>query len=117
MAATCSSPTTSISPQGRCWPSIARKTGARNASPSASKDLKISSIYLHRDEQIEATLLINMLALLTYSIPERQTSLTPEQKQLMRMMSLMVPTPVTRITTWTRVEGPSSVPLLLSSPL
>jgi len=35
-------------------------------------DLKVSPIYLHKDERIEAMLLINMLALLAYSLLERQ---------------------------------------------
>jgi transposase len=35
-------------------------------------DLKVSPVYLHKDERIEAMLLVNMLALLAYSVLERQ---------------------------------------------
>lgn len=38
----------------------------------SKSDLKVSPIYLHKDKRIEAMLLINMLALLTYSLLERQ---------------------------------------------
>jgi transposase len=38
----------------------------------SKSDLKVSPIYLHKDERIEGMLLINMLALLTYSLLERQ---------------------------------------------
>lgn len=115
--------------------------------------LKVSPVHLHKDERIETMLLVNMLALLTYSLLERQmcrhglplttrrlieqletlcviethcwdgsvslrpTSLTSEQGQLMRLMRLMRPTPVTRIADWTRIESPSLVPLLLPSAL
>jgi hypothetical protein len=38
----------------------------------SKSDLKVSPIYLHKDARIEGMLLINMLALLTYSLLERQ---------------------------------------------
>jgi transposase len=38
----------------------------------SKSDLKVSPIYLHKDSHIEGMLLINMLALLTYSLLERQ---------------------------------------------
>ena len=38
----------------------------------SKSDLKVSPIYLHKDERIEGMLLINMLALLAYSLLERQ---------------------------------------------
>jgi transposase len=36
-------------------------------------DLKVSPIYLHKDERITTMMLVNMLALLTYRLIERQT--------------------------------------------
>lgn len=38
----------------------------------SKSDLKVSPIYLHKDERIEAALLLNMLALLVYSLLEHQ---------------------------------------------
>ena len=38
----------------------------------SKSDLKVSPIYLHKDERIEAMLLLNMLALLVYSLLEHQ---------------------------------------------
>jgi transposase len=49
-----------------------QKDGVEKRFTVCKQDLKISPIYLHKDERIEAMLLINMLALLTYSILERQ---------------------------------------------
>ena len=49
-----------------------QKDGVEKRFQVAKKDLKVSPVYLHKDERIEAMLLINMLALLTYSLLERQ---------------------------------------------
>ena len=38
----------------------------------SKQDLKVSPIYLHQDQRIAAMLLLNMLALLAYSLLERQ---------------------------------------------
>ena len=38
----------------------------------SKSELKVAPIYLHKDKRIEAMLLINMLALLAYSLLERQ---------------------------------------------
>ena len=38
----------------------------------SKSELQVSPIYLHKDERIEAMLFINMLALLTYTVLERQ---------------------------------------------
>jgi transposase len=48
------------------------KDGVEKRFTVCKQDLKISPIYLHQDQRIEAMLLLNMLALLTYSILERQ---------------------------------------------
>jgi len=48
------------------------KDGVEKRFKVSKSDLKISPIYLHKDERIEGMLLINMLALLAYSLVERQ---------------------------------------------
>lgn len=50
-----------------------QKDGVEKRIQVSKGDLKVSPIYLHKDERIEAMLLINMLALLAYSLLERQT--------------------------------------------
>jgi transposase len=49
-----------------------QKDGAEKRIRVSKHDLKVSPIYLHKDERIEAMLLVNMLALLAYSLLERQ---------------------------------------------
>jgi transposase len=49
-----------------------QKDGVEKRIQVSKSDLKVSPIYLHKDERIEAMLLINMLALLAYSLLERQ---------------------------------------------
>jgi len=49
-----------------------QKDGVEKRFTVSKSDLKVSPIYLHKDQRIEAMLLINMLALLTYSLLERQ---------------------------------------------
>jgi transposase len=49
-----------------------QKDGVEKRIQVAKRDLKVSPVYLHKDERIEAMLLINMLALLAYSLLERQ---------------------------------------------
>jgi len=48
------------------------KDGVEKRFKISKSDLKVSPIYLHQDERIEGMLLINMLALLAYSLLERQ---------------------------------------------
>jgi transposase len=48
------------------------KDGVEKRFRVSKSDLQVSPIYLHKDNRIEAMLLINMLALLTYSLLERQ---------------------------------------------
>jgi hypothetical protein len=48
------------------------KDGGEKRFLISKQDLKVSPIYLHKDERIAAMLLINMLALLAYSLLERQ---------------------------------------------
>jgi transposase len=49
-----------------------QKDGVEKRIQVCKGELKVSPIYLHKDERIEAMLLINMLALLGYSLLERQ---------------------------------------------
>jgi transposase len=49
-----------------------QKDGVEKRICVTKNDLNVSPVYLHKDERIEAMLLINMLALLAYSTLERQ---------------------------------------------
>jgi transposase len=49
-----------------------QKDGVEKRFQVSKQDLKVSPVYLHKDKRIEAMLLINMLALLAYSLLERQ---------------------------------------------
>jgi transposase len=49
-----------------------RKDDVEKCARVAKSQLQVSPIYVHKDERIEAMLLINMLALLAYSMLERQ---------------------------------------------
>ncbi len=61
----------SLSPQ-RMLALYRQKDGVEKRFTVSKSDLKVSPVYLHKDERIEAMLLINMLALLVYSLLERQ---------------------------------------------
>jgi len=61
----------SLSPQ-RMLALYRQKDGVEKRFTVSKSDLPVSPIYLHKDERIEAMLLINMLALLAYSLLERQ---------------------------------------------
>jgi hypothetical protein len=61
----------SLSPQ-RMLALYRQKDGLEKRFTVSKSDLKVPPIYLHKDERIEAMLLINMLALLVYSLLERQ---------------------------------------------
>lgn len=52
-----------------------QKDGVERRFKVTKSELKVSPIYLHKDNRIEAMLLINMLALLAYSLLERQARL------------------------------------------
>jgi transposase len=49
-----------------------QKDGVEKDFTVCKHDLQVSPIYLHQDQRIQAMLLLNMLALLTYTILERQ---------------------------------------------
>ena len=50
-----------------------QKDGVEKRIRVCKSDLRVSPVYLHKDERIKAMLLINMLALVAYSVLERQT--------------------------------------------
>jgi transposase len=52
------------------------KDGVEKCFRVSKQDLKVSPLYLHKDERIQGMLLINMLALLTYRLLERQARRT-----------------------------------------
>lgn len=60
-----------LSPQ-RMFDLYRQKDGVEKRFKVSKSDLKVSPIYLHKDKRIEGMLLINMLALLAYSLLERQ---------------------------------------------
>jgi transposase len=61
----------SLSPQ-RMLALYRQKDGVEKRFKVSKSDLKVSPVYLHKDPRIQAMLLINMLALLVYSLLERQ---------------------------------------------
>jgi transposase len=61
----------SLSPQ-RMFDLYRQKDEVEKRFHVSKSDLRVSPIYLHKDAHIEGMLLINMLALLTYSLLERQ---------------------------------------------
>jgi hypothetical protein len=61
----------SLSPQ-QMFTRYLEKDGVEKRIRVSKHDLKVSPVYLHKDERIEAMLLVNMLALLAYSVLERQ---------------------------------------------
>ena len=61
----------SLSPQ-RMFDLYHQKDGVEKRIQVSKHDLKVSPLYLHKDRRIEAMLLVNMLALLAYSLLERQ---------------------------------------------
>jgi transposase len=61
----------SLSPQ-RMLALYRQKDGVEKRFKVSKSELEVSPIYVHKDERIQALLLINMLALLIYSLLERQ---------------------------------------------
>jgi hypothetical protein len=61
----------SLTPQAM-FQRYGQKDGVEKAFTVCKHDLRVSPIYLHKDHRIEAMLLLHMLALLTYTVLERQ---------------------------------------------
>jgi transposase len=78
----------SLSPQ-RMFDLYRQKDGVEKGFRISKSDLKVSPIYLHKDERIEGMLLINMLALLTYSLLERQARQTGWQITTRRIIETL----------------------------
>jgi len=66
----------------------------------SKSDLKVSPIYLHQDARIEGMLLINMLALLTYSLLERQVRQSGLQMTTRRIIEKLETLDVVETVCW-----------------
>jgi len=64
-----------------------QKDGVEKRILVCKQDLKVSPIYLHKDERIQGMLLVHMLALLTYSLLERQIRHRGLQMTLRRLIA------------------------------
>jgi transposase len=78
----------SLSPQ-RMFDLYREKDGVEKGFRISKSDLKVSPIYLHKDTRIEGMLLINMLALLSYSLLERQVRQNGCQMTTRRIIELL----------------------------
>ncbi len=78
----------SLSPQ-RMFDLYREKDGVEKGFRISKSDLKVSPIYLHKDTRIEGMLLINMLALLTYSLLERQARQNGWQMTTRRIIEML----------------------------
>jgi hypothetical protein len=65
------------------------KDGVEKDFRIAKSDLQVSPIYLHKDRRIEGMLLIHMLALLTYTVLERQARQHGLQLTTRRIIALL----------------------------
>ena len=77
-----------------------QKDGVEKDFRIAKSDLKVSPIYLHKDCRIEGLLLIHMLALLTYTLLERQTRLHGLQLTTRRIIELLSSLDVVETLCW-----------------
>jgi hypothetical protein len=78
----------SLSPQ-RMFDLYREKDGVEKGFRISKSDLKVSPIYLHKDERIAGMLLINMLALLTYSLLARQARQNGWQMTTRRIIEML----------------------------
>jgi transposase len=78
----------SLSPQ-RMFDLYREKDGVEKGFRISKSDLKVSPIYLHKDTRIEGMLLINMLALLAYSLLERQARQNGWQMTTRRIIEML----------------------------
>ena len=89
----------SLSPQ-RMFDLYREKDGVEKRFRISKSDLKVSPIYLHKDERIEGMLLINMLALLTYSLLERQSRQNGWQMTTRRIIETLASLDVIETLCW-----------------
>jgi len=76
------------------------KDGVEKRFKVSKSDLKVSPIYLHKDERIEGMLLINMLALLAYSMLERQVRQNEVQMTTRRIIEKLESLDVVETLCW-----------------
>lgn len=89
----------SLSPQ-RMFDLYRSKDGVEKRFHVSKSDLKVSPIYLHKDARIEGMLLINMLALLTYSLLERQVRRGGVQMTTRRLIAKLETLDVVETVCW-----------------
>jgi hypothetical protein len=77
-----------------------QKDGVEKRIEVSKHDLKVSPVYLHKDERIEAMLLINMLALLAYSLLERQARQNGLQMTTRRIIAKLQTLDVVETVCW-----------------
>lgn len=77
-----------------------QKDGVEKCFRICKSDLRVSPIFLHKDERIEGMLLINLLALLTYSLLERQLRHEGLHLTVRRLISQMESLSITETTFW-----------------
>ena len=76
------------------------KDGVEKRFTVSKGDIKVSPIYLHKDQRIEAMLLLNMLALLTYSLLERQVRQNGLQLTTRRIIEKLETLSITETLCW-----------------
>ena len=77
-----------------------QKDAAEKCFHICKSDLRVSPIFLHKDERIEGMLLINMLALLVYSLLERQVRQTGLQLTLRQLIRQLESLSITETSCW-----------------
>jgi hypothetical protein len=77
-----------------------QKDGGEKRFTVCKSDLKVSPLYLHKDERIEGMLLIHMLALLTYSLLERQARQSGLQMTTRRIIAALETLSVVETRCW-----------------
>jgi len=88
-----------------------QKDGVEKQIQVSKGDLRVSPIYLHKDERIEAMLLVNMLALLAYSLLERQTRRSGLQLTTRRIIAKLQTLDVVETICWDHSHCLRLVPL------
>ncbi len=89
----------SLSPQ-RMFDLYRSKDGVEKRFHVSKSDVRVSPIYLHKDVRIAGMLLINMLALLTYSLLERQVRQGGLQMTTRRIIEKLETLDVIETTCW-----------------
>ena len=77
-----------------------QKDGVEKRIRVSKSQLKVSPVYLHKDERIEAMLLLNMLALLAYSVLERQARQSGLQMTTRRIIEKLQSLDVVETSCW-----------------